>query len=200
MGSPSSSPFSFLDLADQPIETPEEWTPALLLVPLDPGRLAQGRVLLQGSMLQLSIRAIGGELKVVGEWPRCGTGNYRLVLELDDEETLLAAAEQLVSIRPRKITQAAYVALVNNLQGDALPTSIALGLERTGGLAGIHVRSLAASSQSGWCGHCGDRRTSTPRRVGHIRFQTSVWSTPTTCTKTAFSGCSWIKSSAGSGG
>lgn len=147
MDSPSSSPFSFLDLADQPIETPEEWMPALLVVPLDSTRLAAGRVLLQGSMLQLSIRLIAGELMVVGQWPRCGTGNYRLVLELDDDdEAPSAAAEQLVSIRPRKITEAAYVALVNDLQGDALPTSIALGLERTGGLAGIDLRSREATT------------------------------------------------------
>ena len=148
MGSPSSSPFSFLDPAEQPLERPQEWTPALVLVPLDPSELLHARLLLQGTSLQLSVRPLNGALRVVGRWPRCGTGNYRLVLEVDDDGDpgTSAHAEQLIAIRPQKITQSAFLALINDLQGDALPTSIALALERTGGLAGVHLEAREATT------------------------------------------------------
>jgi predicted component of viral defense system (DUF524 family) len=138
MDSPTSSPFSFCDLAEQPLDVPREWTQARVLVPLLPDELPRGRLLLQGAALNLSVVILSGERRVVAEWPRCGTGNYRLLLELAEKPV----AHQTVTIRPQKISEATYLALVNDLQAEALPTSIALGLERTGGLAGVDLRAV----------------------------------------------------------
>jgi predicted component of viral defense system (DUF524 family) len=144
MDSPSSSPFSFVDADGRALSAPREWTPALVLLPLDPGDLPRTRLLLQGTLVSLAVRIVDGEMRVVGEWPRAGTGNYRLRLEMDADDDAAPAevrGEEIVSVRPHKISEAAYVALINDLQGDALPTSVALALERTGGLAGVHLKS-----------------------------------------------------------
>lgn len=139
MNSLSSSPFSFLDVAEQPTESPREWTEGVVVVPLDANELAHGRLLLQGRSLPLSVRILDGKPRVLANWPRTGTGNFELVLELRER----AVARQVVSVRPQKISEESYVALVNDLQGDALPTSIALGLARTGGLAEVRVEPRA---------------------------------------------------------
>jgi predicted component of viral defense system (DUF524 family) len=142
MDSPSSSPFSFLDVAEQPLQTPVEWSEAVVVVPLGPDDLGKARLLLQGRSLPLSIRILEGEPRVLATWPRQGTGNFELVLEVGER----AIARQILSVRPQKISQDSYVALVNDLQGDALPTSIALGLARTGGLAGVRLEARAETT------------------------------------------------------
>lgn len=138
MGSQTSSLFSFLDAGGAPLTAPLEWAPATVLVPLSPDDLADARLSLQGTALPPVIGVVDGEPRALAQLPRLDTGSYRLVLDVRQE----ILAEQIITIRPQKISEDAYVALVNDLQGDSLPTSIALALERTGGFAGINLQAV----------------------------------------------------------
>jgi predicted component of viral defense system (DUF524 family) len=72
---------------------------------------------------------------VLAEWPLSGTGRYRLTLEFGDA----ADPPQEVEVAPEKISPTAYGRLIDDLQTD-LPASIAIGLQRAGALAGLHLR------------------------------------------------------------
>jgi predicted component of viral defense system (DUF524 family) len=136
MASPLTSKVSFVGTDGEALDAPREWTPELIEVAISPEQLQRSRLLCQGAQLPLYVQELAGQLRVLAQWPRSGTGQYRFLLELDD----LPAYETVCTVRPRKISEESYSALISDLQGDRLPTSIAVGLEATGGLAGLELR------------------------------------------------------------
>src|SRR5215211_7809359 len=133
---PSSSLISFLDEAGAPLLEPREWTPEVVAVEIEVNDVPQARLLRNGTQLQLYAQDVDGEMRVRARWPRAGCGHYRCVLEQNG----IRLDEVDVSVRPAKLGELGYAALINDLQGDQLPTSVVVGLEQTGALAGLTLR------------------------------------------------------------
>lgn len=86
----------------------------------------------QGAVLPLYLKHVAGERRLLADWPRSGPGNYRLRLSgAGDIE------ERTVLLRSRKLGPAAFDTMLHDLS-DRLPAQIALALQRTGALAGVH--------------------------------------------------------------
>lgn len=145
MGTPPISRLSFVDGAGELLAGPREWTPEIIQVDLEPALRHRASLFCRAEKLPLSIRDHAGEERVVADWPRSGTGRYRLRLELDDR----LLEETVYEVEPRKITRASYRALIDDLQSDRLPASIAISLERLGGLSGLELRPLDKTTPSG---------------------------------------------------
>jgi hypothetical protein len=138
MGSPPTSEaeasrLRFLDPSGVAIGGPSEWAPALIEVLVPTGAWEDVRILRQGQELPVSLRRIGEQVRVTAEWPRSGTGHYRLRLEWRE-----MVEEQTVTLVPQKISLDAYQRLLDALTS-RLPAAVALGLQRLGALAGIKL-------------------------------------------------------------
>lgn len=118
------------DVLDGP---PREWMPALVEVDLSGGDWSEARLLVQGAPRDLSLRRLRGAMRVLAEWPRSGPGDYRLELSWPGGASTLS-----VRVLPHKIGQDAFATLLEDLDR-RLPYSIAVGLERGGGLAGLRL-------------------------------------------------------------
>jgi hypothetical protein len=148
MASPPTSKLSFLDSSGEPLRLPREWTPELVEVDLEldePAILSRASLFRQSEKLPLFTQEFAGKLRLLAHWPRVGTGRHRLRLELDDR----LVEEQTYQIAPRKITSASYRALIDDLQGARLPTSVAIGLNWLGGLSGLELRVRDETTLSG---------------------------------------------------
>ena len=133
MDSPPSSSLTFRSPRGAIIAGPEEWADCLIEVPVAASQQACVRVMRQGVDLEVAGRTIGGQLMVVGEWPRTGTGHYAV-------EALAGELSwhTMVTVEPRKITPAAFSELMMELQS-RLPSAVAIGLQRAGALSGIEI-------------------------------------------------------------
>lgn len=136
MVSPRTSRLRFLDSTGAESLGPNEWTQSLVevLIPPDLGSLERVRLLRQGESMRVFAQPLGGKTRVLADWPRSGTGRYRLALEYGD------TSEELdVTVRPQKISTEAYGRMVDELQ-TRLPASVAVGLQRAGALSGLELR------------------------------------------------------------
>jgi predicted component of viral defense system (DUF524 family) len=115
------------------LPAPEEWAECLVEVPVTADRLGDVRLLRHGAELPVAVRRIGGQLVVVGEWPRSGSGHYALEATAGDESW-----QTIVTIEPRKITPRAFSRLLTELQS-RLPSAVAIGLQRGGALTGVEI-------------------------------------------------------------
>jgi predicted component of viral defense system (DUF524 family) len=145
MDSLPTSSFSFVDGLGQALPGPREWTPELVRVDLDPAFLARASLFRQSEKLPLFVQELGHSVCVLANWPRTGTGRYRVRLELDDQ----LVEESVYEVAPTKISAAAYQALIDDLQNGRLPASIAISLERLGGLSGLELRTLNETTPTG---------------------------------------------------
>jgi predicted component of viral defense system (DUF524 family) len=136
MALPPTSRLRFVDSVGEPLPGPREWTQELVELELNPQRLSDATLFCQSAKLPLFAQDLGGRVRVLAAWPRTGTGRYRLRFELGDE----LIQETVYEIAPIKISRSSYQALINDLQGDQLPTSLAVGLEWLGGLTGLELR------------------------------------------------------------
>src|SRR5687767_9633614 len=106
MDSPPTSSLSFLTPQGAPLAAPPEWTPALIEVHVDPSRWRDVQLSVQGVPQSLYLKMLDGKERVLAEWPRSGTGNYRLTLTLDKTQE-----EHIVTIWPRKMGPNEYADL-----------------------------------------------------------------------------------------
>jgi predicted component of viral defense system (DUF524 family) len=160
--SPPTSRFSFRDANGAHVPVPREWTPHLVELAIPPDDYTHARLLLQGELLPLFRQSLDDQERVLALWPRSGVGRYRLTLQFDTE-----TVEELVcTVLPEKITEAAYEALIADLQGDRLPTSIAIGLERTGALSGVEFKSRDETTLQGELQRLHRAVAGSERRVG----------------------------------
>lgn len=132
MDSQASSELRFLTLDGEEIPAPQEWTPGFVEVVGAPGwerlSLSRGEV-----ALDLGLRKVGGQLRVVAEWPRSGAGRFEL--RLHDAQAVLTTP---CYVKPEKLSEEAVDELVEDLQR-RLPASIAYGLQQAGALAGLKL-------------------------------------------------------------
>src|SRR5947207_3376579 len=102
MDSLPSSRLRFLSTQGEPLEVPREWSSAYVEIlgatAADLGGDLEVRR--QGASLPLSARRLGGEVRVVAEWPLADPGRHRLEL-VQGSATLEA---RTVTIAPSKIT------------------------------------------------------------------------------------------------
>lgn len=123
----------FLDSRGIPLIAPREWESAWVeaLIPVDGWAAAE--LARNGAELPLSLRHIGGSPRVLAEWPRSGPGNYHLRLVAGPD-----VEERTVSVAPAKISPGAFARMLEDLEF-RLPASVALGIQRAGGLAGMRL-------------------------------------------------------------
>jgi hypothetical protein len=93
-------------------------------------RWADVSVFRQGVPLLLGVRKIAGRVCLVAEWTRTGPGRYLLRVVLGS-----TVHDEIVDVRPTKISSADFAGIIEELQS-TLPVSIALALQRMGGLVG----------------------------------------------------------------
>ena len=140
MDSPRTSRLRFLTPECEHVETPREWTPALVEVDVPAERWEEVRLWRQGEAFPIYVRRLGGEPRVLCDWPRSGTGRYRLRLEVSEW-----SEERLVTILPAKISPGSYARLLEDLES-RLPISVAVGLQRTGAFSGVRFRPPAEAT------------------------------------------------------
>jgi hypothetical protein len=122
-----------IDVAGNPLGVPREWTThwVEVAIPVEAWGVAE---LWRGTEpMPLTLRRIGGEVRVVAEWPRSGTGNYELRLISQSAQSRL-----LLTVRPEKLTPSSYAQLLEDLE-TRIPASVAVGLQRIGGLSGLEL-------------------------------------------------------------
>lgn len=122
-----------LDRAGTPADAPREWEPMLVEAHVPAGAWERAELTRNGATLPLTLRRLDGATRVVADWPRSGCGRYGMLLRVDGEEH---RAEW--EVHPEKIGPAAFERLLDDLEA-RLPASVALGLQRAGGLAGMEL-------------------------------------------------------------
>lgn len=139
-GSRPISELRFLSSGGDPIDAPSEWSEALL----DLGEWIDAwphlSVTANRNPLELAKRLIGGDERLVASWPRSGPGRHRVSVTTPE-----ASTEATATIRPSKISQVGFEAMLLDLD-HRLPTSIAIGLQRGGALAGTTFRTAQGST------------------------------------------------------
>jgi hypothetical protein len=133
MVSPPTSRLRFISSVGDLLEAPPEWAPCRIEIDAEPDSLASLELRRGEERLQISLTIIDGTPKVIAEWPRAGAGSYRIYLRHPDGDETLEC-----SIRPEKLTQAAFEALLEDLQ-QRLPATIAIALQKAGALAGLTI-------------------------------------------------------------
>lgn len=140
--SATSSSIQFVDFNGFPIGIPIEWKPALIDLCIEPADWANADLRVQEVPVPLTLRRLSGQTRVLADWPRSGPGHYLIQL------TSPAGTEsRMITIQPTKISDSAYSTLLDDLQ-HRLPASIAIALQRLGGLGGLTVLPPAESTLS----------------------------------------------------
>jgi hypothetical protein len=120
-----------------------EWEPAFIVLPVEPIDLDSTTVRRHDLELPVVVRQLAGRTLVVAEWPRSGTGHYRL--DITTGTAGHPRVEATLTIRPRKISEDAFARLLDDLESD-LPASVAIALQRLGALSGIKLLPPAEST------------------------------------------------------
>ncbi|MEH2302002.1 MAG: DUF2357 domain-containing protein [Nostoc sp.] len=131
-----TSKLVFLNIEGEKIEAPLEWQPAYLEVLVPPDNRRKVQVWLQGKKLSLYLRDLAGKERVLADWQRSNTGYYRLQFEYQGK-----IEEQVITVLPQKISREAFAQMLDDLD-TRLPTSVAIGLQKTGALAGLKLPQL----------------------------------------------------------
>ena len=134
MDQPATSPkFQFVDASGGPIDVPREWEPSTLEVGVTPAEWPGTQLKLQGEPFSSAKATPSWRNTVSIEWPRSGPGNYLIELIAPS-----GSASTSFTIRSEKLSRIALARTIDALES-GLPTSIAVGLQRLGGLQGIRL-------------------------------------------------------------
>ena len=134
MGQPVTLPkLQFVDASGEPTDVPREWEPSTLEVGITPADWPGTQLRLQGEHFSTAKATPSWRDTVSIEWPRSGPGNYLIELE-----TSSGSASISFTIRSEKLSREALARTIDALES-GLPTSIAVGLQRLGGLQGIRL-------------------------------------------------------------
>ncbi|MHC5822981.1 MAG: DUF2357 domain-containing protein [Nostoc sp.] len=131
-----TSKLVFLNLEGEKIEAPLEWQPAYLEVLVTPDNWREVQVYLQGKKLSFYRRYLVEKERVLVDWERSNTGYYHLRFEYQGE-----IEEQAFTVFPQKISREAFAQMLEDLDTH-LPTSVAIGLQKAGALAGLKLPQL----------------------------------------------------------
>lgn len=135
MDSSRSSRFGFLSELGRTLDSPPEWTEALVSVDCESLDWRGARLTRNGGEIPLFVSNVDGRDRVLGRWPRSGAGNYELRLSWADgswEES------RVCTVEPMKLSAGAVASMVDHLNR-RLPASIALALRRGGALSGMEI-------------------------------------------------------------
>ena len=124
----------FFTVAGDVVDRPQEWEPAVLDLGVPADAWETARCIVNGTALAVTLTRRFGAVRVMTEWPRSGPGAYRIEIAADGLSEI-----QTVTIDSAKLGEHGLSALVEELE-QRLPASIALGLQRAGGLVGIRIR------------------------------------------------------------
>ncbi len=108
----------------------------LLEVQVSPQVWDRVRVYVAGRPLSVTLRKIDGESRVIAEWPRSGPGAYRVRVDAEGRRR-----DHVFTIRPSKMSMDDFTALLTSLENE-LPVSVAIALQRLGGLAGLKLANI----------------------------------------------------------
>jgi predicted component of viral defense system (DUF524 family) len=133
MDLPHTSKLSFLSLEGEPLESPAEWQPALLEVRVPIEQRKEVQLWRQGTRLRIFLQEIKGKERILADWPLSNPGYYRLRLEYQGN-----FEDQIITVWPQKISREAFAQMIEDLDA-RLPASVAIGLQRTGALAGLKL-------------------------------------------------------------
>jgi hypothetical protein len=123
----------FWSTEGETIDTPDEWTPALVEVQHPDVDWTDAEYFRNGNRQALRQQKLAGEVRTIATWPRSGPGRYHLVLRAGGSRQ-----EVDVTVEPSKITPEEYRELLRDLR-ERLPAQIAIGVKNAGGLTGIDV-------------------------------------------------------------
>src|SRR4051794_14456540 len=123
MASPPISSLRFVTLDGEPLTGPREWTPCYVELDLPLGQLADVAVERNGAELPVTARQLAGDVRVVAEWPRSGTGRYELVARCPPLDWQIQITAE---VRPSKLSATGYATLLEDLEL-RLPASIVVG-------------------------------------------------------------------------
>ncbi|MBW4649418.1 MAG: restriction endonuclease-like protein [Kastovskya adunca ATA6-11-RM4] len=133
MDLPHTSKLCFLSLEGEPLELPAEWQPALLEVRVPVEQRKEVKLWRQGTRLSISLQEIKGKERILADWSLSNPGYYRLRLEYQGK-----VEDQIITVWPQKISREAFAQMLEDLDA-RLPASVAIGLQRTGALAGLKL-------------------------------------------------------------
>jgi hypothetical protein len=134
MDSPPISKIRFFTTEGVAQDAPMEWAAGLIEIAVPADQWEEVRLWIQRESLPVYLKRLGGEVRILADWPRSGTGRYHLRLECPGW-----TEELTLTIQPTKISPEAYSRLLEDLEL-RLPVSVALGLQRAGALSGIDFR------------------------------------------------------------
>ena len=134
MGQLVTSPnLQFVDASGEPADIPREWEPSTLEVGLPPAEWPKSKLRLQGELFSTAKASPSWRNTVYIVWPRSGPGNYFIEIEAPS-----GSASMRFTIRSEKLSNEALASTFDALES-GLPTSIAIGLQRLGGLQGLRL-------------------------------------------------------------
>jgi hypothetical protein len=116
-----------------PVAAPREWTQLWVDVRIPVEEWTSAELWRGTEPMPLAVRRLGRTVRIVAEWPRSGTGNYELRLQWRSGEYRLP-----LTVQPEKLSRNSYARLLEDLEA-RLPASVALGLQRVGGLSGLEL-------------------------------------------------------------
>ena len=115
------------------IAGPREWEPATIDLGVNAEAWESVQLSVNGRDIPVRAARIAGRAAVLADWDVSGPGSYRIVLDRAGE-----LQEATVTIASAKLGEAGLSALLEDLTL-RLPTSIAVGIQRGGGLVGINL-------------------------------------------------------------
>ncbi len=116
------------------IAGPREWEPATIDLGVNAEAWESVQLSVNGRDIPVRAARIAGQAAVLADWDVSGPGSYRIVLDKAGE-----LQEATVTIESAKLGEAGLSALLEDLTL-RLPTSIAVGIQRGGGLVGINLQ------------------------------------------------------------
>ena len=116
------------------IAGPREWEPATIDLGVDAQAWESVRLSVNGRDVPVRAARIAGRTAVLADWDVSGPGSYRIALDTAGERQDLT-----VTIASAKLGDTGLRALLDDLTL-RLPTSIAVGIQRGGGLVGINLQ------------------------------------------------------------
>ncbi|MDF2958636.1 MAG: hypothetical protein K0S39_371 [Paenibacillus sp.] len=132
---PLTSELKFLNAMGNVLQVPSEWEPCYIEIDKDPSEWESLEVRLQENSIEVCPRKIRGQVKIVGELPRLGPGNYKISIKNDSNG---AIAEHPFRIKPSKINEKSFQQMIAELHIQ-LPIDITVGLNRLGAFGGIKL-------------------------------------------------------------
>ncbi len=131
--SPPTSELAFVDRLGKEVESPSEWEPAYLVLPVGLDAMADVAVVINGRSAEVTARSVGGRPQLVAIWDRSGPGWYDIDVTLPS-----GSFRRRVRIAPGKLAADALAHMLTDLEA-RLPVSLAVALRDAGARIGIKL-------------------------------------------------------------